>query len=69
MAETVITLDKDHEIPVFSKVCVYCRHLDLNTRERKCKAFPKGIPMEIWIGENDHKEPYENDKGIRFERI
>lgn len=35
----------------------------------KCKAFPKGIPEEILIGESDHTEPFKGDNGIRFEPI
>ena len=31
-----------------------------------CKAFPK-IPSEILSGEHDHRKPFKNDNGIRFE--
>lgn len=35
-----------------------------------CKAFPKGIPEEIYYNATvEHKQPYENDKGINFETI
>jgi len=34
-----------------------------------CKAFPSGIPDEVLQGENDHREPYPGDNGIRFEPI
>ena len=38
--------------------------------EIKCKAFPKGIPEEIFIlGESDHTEPFKGDNGIQFEPI
>lgn len=33
-----------------------------------CRAFPDGIPMEIQLGENQHREPYPGDHGIQYER-
>ena len=55
-------------IPVFSKVCTYCRHWESkNPLQRRCAAFDQ-IPDEIWYGENPHTEPYPGDKGIRFSR-
>lgn len=46
--------------------CIDCKNL-ISVRGAKCKAFPDGIPEEIWIGGNDHKKPVEGDHGIRFE--
>jgi hypothetical protein len=57
-------------IPHFSSVCVYCRHL--RVREgRTCAAFPErdSIPLEIWLGRNDHRRPVDGDHGIRFEPV
>jgi len=34
-----------------------------------CKAFPKGIPDEIFNNEHDHTKPYKGDNGIQFEPI
>jgi len=63
---TVIELDKGHEIPIYSPVCSYCRHLDLASgRPRSCEAFDE-IPMAIWLGDVDHVEPYPGDNGIQF---
>ena len=67
--------DKELEYVIFSSVCMYCKHLDLdkwkNTlpgETQTCKAFNK-IPDEIWEGINNHTEPYPGDNGVQFERI
>ena len=66
-----IILDEGHNLPVFSKVCFYCKNWDRNNHDvpGTCKAFKKGIPEPIWTGEHDHTEPYEGDNGIQFEAI
>jgi len=46
-------------------VCLGCKHLedkDFGT----CKAFPKGIPVGIWNGENDHHTEFSGDGGTRY---
>ncbi len=60
-------LDPSHPRAVYSPVCTLCEH-STSMMSRLCKAFPKGIPHEIWIGENKHTEPYPGDNGIQFER-
>lgn len=59
-------IDRDHEIPTFSEICTFCQHWK-PIAGRACDAFPDGIPLEIWLGENDHRAPYPGDHGIRFE--
>lgn len=64
-----IWLDKDMSVPVYSKTCALCKHWDITSPDRVCNAFPDGIPMVIWMGENDHKQPFKGDRGIVFEAI
>jgi len=58
------TPDREFDIPDHSEVCSHCRHLFDPGTDRECKAFPEGIPMEIWMGYDQHTEPHhyqEND--------
>lgn len=59
-----VTIDKGHDIPVFSKVCSYCRHLSIKRPpgERTCLAFPNGIPLHIWLGKHLHTKVLKNQK-------
>lgn len=59
-------LKPEYGFPIYSPICTSCRHLNLS-RQRSCKAFPDGIPQEIWSGQNDHRSAFEGDGGIRFE--
>lgn len=64
--EGLILTPEAEDRVLYSKICLYCKHLISGTEE-KCDAFPDGIPYEIWKGDNDHKKPYPGDHGIQFE--
>ena len=59
----------ESRIPQYSIVCVYCRHLRRDIRGEYCGAFPESesIPLEIWMGVNNHRTPFPGDHGIQFE--
>lgn len=60
----------EFKISVISSVCTKCRNFDVsNPIARQCAAFPAGIPLEIWKGENNHSSAYPGDGGIRFQAI
>jgi hypothetical protein len=50
-------------LPMFSSVCTFCAHYQSG---QKCAAFPDRIPKQIWLGDDEHKNPYPGDNGIRF---
>jgi hypothetical protein len=57
--------------PKFSSVCTLCKHLNPRSPLKgnpTCKAFPERIPNEIWLGENDHTQPFPGDRGITFSK-
>ncbi len=65
--QEVVFIDRGfEEFPIYSTICSYCAHLD-EGGARRCAAFPGGIPLPIWLGENDHRRPYAGDHGIQFE--
>jgi hypothetical protein len=37
------------------------------SQDQRCKAFPDGIPDELWSGENLHRQSYSGDNGIHYE--
>jgi hypothetical protein len=61
--------DREFDTPRTSRVCDYCRHRFLALHQRRCAAFPDGIPMPIWRAEHDHRTPYAGDHGIRWEAL
>jgi hypothetical protein len=64
-----ITIDASFKYPVYSKVCSTCRHWNVKSGDRQCTAFPDGIPDKIWLGENDHRQPYQGDNGVQYRQV
>jgi hypothetical protein len=66
-----ITIDADR-FAYFSIICTGCKHFNEKSpftgKTMTCKAFPKGIPLEIWNGENTHIAAYPGDGGVQFEK-
>lgn len=55
--------------PVVVPLCFSCVHYRGETAAGyKCTAFPLDIPTPILLMEHDHRQPYPNDRGIRYER-
>jgi hypothetical protein len=52
-------------------ICHLCRHLDSSSQGQgwRCAAFSTGIPVEIRVGEVDHRRPVTGDNGIVFASI
>lgn len=46
--------------------CQFCAHYQ---GEQHCRAFPVGIPDDLWSGKNLHVEPYPGDQGYRHQMI
>lgn len=64
--ETFVLDDSEIHYGFFSEVCTFCRHL---IGPRRCEAFPEEIPLEIWLGDDYHREPHPGDHGIQFEPV
>ena len=49
--------------------CLYCRHYSRVSPAVPpgCRAFPGGIPDAILTNSADHRQPFEDDQGVRFE--
>jgi len=43
--------------------CIFCLH---HIGDFRCKAFPNGIPRELFVGKRNHNRPYPGDHGFRF---
>jgi hypothetical protein len=47
-------------------MCMICKNFDKKSFPLSCKAFPKGIPTEIFSGTVQHTTPYKGDGGVLF---
>lgn len=62
--------DSELDDIIYSPTCATCAHFIRDGMNKKaCKAYPKGIPIKIWDGSNDHTKPYKGDGGIRYEPV
>ncbi len=52
----------------FSSQCYNCSHYDSNQMSHICKAYPQGIPSEIWTGKVIHNTPYKQDNDIVYKK-
>lgn len=47
--------------------CASCRRFWADYRaEDVCDAFPRGIPREILMGDNDHRKGFKGDRGLGY---
>jgi hypothetical protein len=51
---------------VVMTLCHWCAHRDQDSPWR-CKAYPEEIPQEVVWMNVDHRQPYVDDHGVRFE--
>lgn len=50
---------------IFAPICFTCKHFRGGDQ---CAAFPNLIPDEIMGGDSNHREPFEGDHGVQYER-
>jgi hypothetical protein len=54
-------------VSLYTPICFECKHQSAKD-PTKCKAYPKGIPVEILTGDANHKKPFKGDHDIQFEQ-
>ncbi len=65
IAEDSIRYTDGQSHPAYSHTCSSCVHYKGGLN---CKAFPEGIPEEIYLLPYGHREPYPGDHGVLFEQ-
>lgn len=68
LSNDLVMGDEEHLKPPISPMCVDCVHVYNYGIEQMCKAFPTGIPDEIWSGMISHRRAYQGDGGIQYSR-
>jgi hypothetical protein len=58
------TGDSYSETLTYLSECMKCKHF-ITTGH--CKAYPDGIPMDIWTATTKHDATRKGDHGIQFE--
>lgn len=53
-------------IVLFSPRCGGCLWYEQVDAEHCCRAYPDGIPPDIWQGKRSHDEPIEGDNGFYY---
>jgi hypothetical protein len=67
-AEKPTTLDSESPLPQYSLQCGVCQHIRDTHLQRTCRAFPDGIPPDVWNGVVRHDHPIKGDHGLQFQR-
>ena len=52
----------------FSSQCYNCDHYNPAQMTHICKAYPNGIPPEVWTGKVTHDNPYKQDNNIVYKK-
>ena len=47
-------------------LCMVCAYYKRGGEGVACKAFPAGIPLNVLVNEEDHREPIVGDNGVQF---
>lgn len=53
---------------IFSSQCYNCFYYNNTQMSHICKAYPQGIPPEIWTGKVIHNNPYKQDNDIVYKK-
>jgi hypothetical protein len=51
-------------------ICVFCSHWHrVNLNGMTCEAYPEGIPKDIILNRQDHRQHLPDDQNIKFNPI